>query len=259
LTSCPSVTIEDFHLTSLDKNGFSAYLSDDRNQKALIFQNQWFSIILMNTDSDYFLLLIDIRESTRLRGHNAKRVMGKLAQQIRKFNRTLKSRPLADLRISYGDEIAGLFSTPLFLYDIVDALRDVLYPDVRLRFVVAKGRISVPSRDIRKVNGEVFKTADKKIRQLKKEGRFSHWTLGNPLLETALTSLSEMSNAILEDMTTYQREVFSLLKRGLAQKTIARKLGKHPQSVSDAVRRGKSELVLQAQAAIRMVLSHLSQ
>jgi hypothetical protein len=211
----------------------------------------------MNTDSDYYLLLIDIRESTRLQGKKAQRVMERLEAEIRRLNRTLKPKPTIGLSINYGDEVAGLFISPLQFFDVVESMRDVLHPDVQLRFVAAKGKISVPSKDIRKVGGEVFKKADAAIQRLKKERRFSRWLLGDPILDTVLTALTEMSNAVLENMTSYQRMAFSLLKQGFSQKTVSKKLGKHPQSVSDAVKRGKADLLLEAHSAIRQMLARI--
>jgi len=78
--------------------------------------------------------------------------------------------------------------------------------------------------------------------------------IGDAAVSSALGALTEISNAVLEDMTRYQREVYRLLASGLNQGEIAARLGKYPQSVSDAVKRGHAELVIEASAAISELL-----
>jgi hypothetical protein len=111
----------------------------------------------MDTNRDYYLLLIDVRGSTKLAPKRIDRVMDRLATELPRINRRLGRELALGLRVSYGDEVAGLFASASRLYDAAVAVRDVLYPDAGLRFVVAKGRIAVASRDIRKVGGLVFR------------------------------------------------------------------------------------------------------
>lgn len=204
---------------------------------------------------DHYLLLVDLKRSTRLTRGAAERVFGRLEARLVDLNRSLEPPPVLGLTISYGDEIAGLFDTPVHLYTIVDQIRDWLHPDAGIRFVAARGAIGRLSEDIRQVGGEVFKRADGAIRAIKKQRRFCRWLIGGAAGNTTLDALTEISNAVLEDMTAYQREVYRLLAGGLNQAEIAAQMGKHPQSVSDAVRRGHAELVLEARGAIDGLLA----
>ena len=104
----------------------------------------------------------------------------------------------------------------------------------------------------------MFKQAELAMMKLKKEKRFCYWDLGDRSLSQALQSLVEMSNAIFEDMTEYQRKVFHLVERGMEQKSIVEELGKHQQSVSDAVKRGKATLVSDAYWAIDRLLERIT-
>ncbi len=211
----------------------------------------------MKINKEHFLILLDIKQSSQLLGNKASSLQNRLLTLLEELNR--KYKPLINLQISYGDEIGGIFTDPVPLYEIVDKIRELLYPETHFRFVAVKGKISVHSQDIRQVGGEIFKKADREINQLKKENRFSRWLIGNPALNVALTSLSELSNAMLTDMTEYQYDVYLLLKRELPQKNIARKLQKHTQSVSDAAKRGKAELVIEAGKAIQLLLLETNQ
>lgn len=209
----------------------------------------------MDLTRNYFLLLVDLRESTKLAPTLATPLLTMLDERLVHLNAELEPAPVLGLSLSYGDEVAGLFDGPRSLYEVVDEIRDWLWPHVKLRFVAARGTIGRASSDIRQVGGEVFRRANDAILQLKKRRRFSAWLMGDPALDAALDSLTEMSNALLEDMTDYQREVYRLLAAGLSQKQIAARLGKHKQSVSDALSRGHAELVLEARGSISRLLA----
>lgn len=209
----------------------------------------------METQRDYYLLLVDFRAFTQLSSADAQSVMDRVSAGLVRINSSLRPKPVIDLTLSYGDEVAGLFANPDNIFDCADDLRNLLYPNATMRFVAARGRIAVRSKDIRRVGGSVFKVADEAMKRIKKKKKFCCWLLGDPVLDAVLDSLVELSNSVIMEMTSYQREVFSLLCRGLRQKDIAAKLNKHPQSVSDVVKRGKAELVVDAQNTVRALLS----
>ncbi len=213
----------------------------------------------MDTKRDYYLLLIDVRGSTRMVPKRLDRVMERLGTELPRINRRLGRDLTLGLRVSYGDEVAGLFASASRLYDAVAAVRDALHPDARLRFVVVKGRVAVASRDIRKVGGLAFKQADDAMERLKKQRGFARWFVGDPVTDAVLNSLTGMSNTLLEGMTAYQRQVYVLLGNGVSRKDAARKLRKYLQSVSTAARTGKADAVLEAAATIRAVLARLDE
>ncbi len=206
------------------------------------------------TSKNYFLLLIDIKKSTSLSTGNRKKVFEELDLILRTLNRKLNPKPVLKLSVSYGDEIAGLFEAPKQFYEIVAQLRDGLFPPAQFRFVAAHGKIGVASKDIRKLGGEVFKKADARIKQLKKQDLFCAWVFRNAKENEILNSLTEMSNELLERMTPYQREVWQFLEQGLSQKEISKRLKKYPQSISDAVKRGGADQVVRAGQIINKIL-----
>ena len=217
------------------------------------------SLTLMDADREYFLLLMDIRDSTEMSPEQSERAMGRLREELLRVNRRLQRDLALRLRMSYGDEIAGLFKSPPRLFDAVAAVRDVLYPDAAMRFVVTRGKIGVPTRDMRRVSGPAFKEADGVMGTLKSQNRFAAWRLGDALLDDVLDSLTRTSNALLEEMTDNQRKVFDLVRFGMKRVEIAEKLGKSKQAVSDAAVRGRVDLVVDAERAIRRVLEELGQ
>lgn len=209
------------------------------------------------TNKKYFLLLIDIKKSTSLSAANRKKVFAEIDLILRKLNRRLTPEPVLKLSVSYGDEIAGLFETPKQFYEIAAQLREGLFPKAQFRFVATYGKIGVASKDIRTLGGEVFKKADERIKQLKKQDHFCEWVFRNIKQNEILNSLTEMSNELIERMTPYQREVWQLLEQGLAQKEISKRLKKYPQSISDAVKRGGADQVVRAGQIINKILENV--
>ena len=229
------------------------------NKKTLYFKKQCIIIVLMNTIQTYILLLVDIQNSTRMDPAEQNKVYNRLLPVIDELNRELDPSPVLGLDLNYGDEISGLFESPESVYHAVVRLRDALYPETTIRYVVAQGKIGYPSGDITQVGGKIFKSANQAMQQLKKKNRFCSWLTDMGVMNDILVSLSEMSNALLENMTSHQREVYQLLKQGHPQKEIAARLSKHQQSVSDAVRRSNAALVIEAENRIDNILQTQAQ
>ena len=204
--------------------------------------------------NNYYLLLVDIKKSTFYAEKERQWIFEQLEFKLNEINQNLNPIPALKLSISYGDEIAGLFETPVQIYTIINQLREVIYPVAKFRFAVSYGKIGIASQDIRKVGGEIFKQADRQIKRLKKHDGFCSWEIYDSTKNDVLNSLTEMSNAIIERMTPYQREVWQLLEQGMTQKEISELLNKYPQSVSEAVKRGGADLVIRASKIINELL-----
>lgn len=208
----------------------------------------------MDPNQKYYLFLCDLKASTQQSPGQAAVTMDAVETAIDTLNRGLKPRAVRKLQVSYGDEVAGLFRDPHQLYDVVSVLRDALYP-VRFRWVVSYGTIGTADRDIRKIGGPIFKSANDAMQDLKRQGRYCKWLIDDALAAATLEALADMSHVLVEAMTGYQYEVYQLVKSGLNQKQIAEHLGKFAQSVSDAVKRGHIEQVLDAEDVIRRQLA----
>jgi len=208
----------------------------------------------MNLRTNYYLLLIDIINSTQLSNKQFNRKMDLLEKILNNFNHHLKKDLVIPLSISYGDEIAGLFYTPENIFNVVVEIRKNFYPLTNIRFAVVKGLIARDSSDIRQVGGIIFKKANKAIDVLKKNNRFCSWQFGNLITDKTLDSLCEISEVVLQNMSEYQRNVFELYRTGLTQKQIADKLGKYPQSIWDAIQSSKAHYLIDAEQTVNLIL-----
>jgi hypothetical protein len=209
----------------------------------------------LNTNTNYYLLLIDIKQSTRIPAAGRKAAFGRLEQQLAELNNDPDIAPVRGLEISYGDEVAGLFRTPARLYRIIQILRKTLLPEMTFRFIVTHGKIGIVSKDIRRIGGIVFKDADTGIKKLKRQKRFCRWLIADSTTNRVLDSLTELSHEIYSRMTEYQRTVYHQLQTGSTRKKVAENLKKHPQSVSDAVKRGGAEILLDAEQTVNDLLA----
>ena len=210
----------------------------------------------MDTKTDYYLLLIDVVNSTKLSYEDINIKMDLLENKLISLNKNLKNNLVLPLNLSYGDEIAGLFQTPENVYNVVVEIRKIFYPITSIRYVVVKGSVARISSDIRKIGGMIFKKANKTIEFLKKNNRLCSWQLEDSLINKTLDSLCEISNVILQDMSEYQRNVFELYREGHTQKQIAIILSKHSQSIWDAIQRSKANYIVEAELTINLILKN---
>ena len=222
-------------------------------QSKLVYNKQ------MNTNTNYYLLLIDIISSTQLANVEFNSKMDLLEGYLKDINKRLKSNLVLPISISYGDEIAGLFYTPENIYKIVAEIRKIFYPLTSIRFVVVKGLIAKNSSDIRQIGGMIFKTANQTIDILKKNNHFCSWKLENLLINKTLESLCEIGNVLLKEMSEYQRNVFELFRQGHTQIEIALTLDKHPQAIWAAIQRSKAVYLIDAEQTINLILENITQ
>lgn len=204
----------------------------------------------MDNQSDYYLLLADLTASTNLLPSQSSEVLQALDKTLKQMNTDLREQLVAPLEINYGDEFAGLFSTPDPIYDLVDAVRHSLRNLATFRFVVAHGRIGYASGPIRQMGGPVFKEASIALIDLKRTGRFADWRFADALSNATLNMLTNTSHVLIEEMTDYQYHVYRSLRRGGSQTDIAATLGKYEQSISKAVQRSHAALVIDTEAIL---------
>jgi len=219
------------------------------------------SLASVDVQREYFLLLIDLVGSSRLHPQLANSIFIHLEEALTSLNARAPVLPgggsdlVVPLSVSYGDEVSGLFASPRFLYQCVDFIRKILLPDIEIRFVAARGRVGRSSSDIRKIGGPAFKQAAEAMLSIKKSRRFCCWLIGDQLLNNVLNSLTEMSHALITDMTGNQRDILWLSGKGMTHSAIAKTLGKGSrQTISESASRAHAQLVLDAEAAIQKLL-----
>jgi len=212
----------------------------------------------MDNQTSYYLLLADIKSSVRLSAKKNTNLMAQLLPQLERQNQRLASEIIYPLEVNYGDEFAGLFSSPRALYNVVSDIRDALRGLASFRFVTAHGRIGYAGGTIREMGGPVFETASRSLIQLKKRREFSDWQIADPATNLSLTALTNAAATLIDEMTPYQHIVYMFQKAGLKGADIAAKLGKDPRSISNAKKTGHANTVIQTEQALNAVLDKVA-
>ncbi|OYW88427.1 MAG: hypothetical protein B7X53_00740 [Hyphomonas sp. 34-62-18] len=196
------------------------------------------------------LLLCDLKGSSGFGPEKGGELLAQLEALLVQLNERHAADIILPLEISYGDEIASLLLHPEAAFEIVRALRKGLGVQMAFRFAVVFGQIGARTSNIRQIGGEVFTIANAAISRLKRQNRFGEWHIFKDARDIELTLLTNLCQGFIARMTDYQFLVYILLAEGLSQKAVAERLGKYPQSVSDAVRRAEIDLVIEAENQI---------
>jgi DNA-binding CsgD family transcriptional regulator len=208
----------------------------------------------ISTRKKYYLVLADIRGATRTAPGPLKKALSSIHDAVRQINRSHRKLVIVPFALNYGDEVAGLVQSAEPTYDIADSIREAAYPHIKVRFVINRGRIGVVSRDITQVGGPVFKEAQNLIVNLKREQRAFDWKVGTEFDNGLLNLLSALSSSMIDNLTPYRHSIWRLLRSGKSQKQMADELGKHPQSVSQAVKSGNIAAISRSEEVIRDIL-----
>lgn len=214
-----------------------------------------------STEISYFLLLADLQGSTRLDPKVYEDVAARLGTALDELTARYAAAFALPLTQQYGDEIAALLTSAGPVYDIIDAIRDVLHPATDLRCVVTHGRIGRSSPNVGLVGGPVFKAAQERMFDFKRAGTANRspilWEIGPPLERQVLQALSDLTNALIGDLSPVQRQVWRKARQGVPQRQVSRELGKKPQSVSRAVAGGNVLQLIAGEEALRAVLQSI--
>ena len=211
----------------------------------------------MDNRTPFFLILGDIKGSVALSASQNTSMMEQLLAQLARQNQRLSTDIVHPLEVNYGDEFAGLFSTPRAFYQIVSDLRDALRGTAEFRFVTAHGRIGYAGKSVPEMGGPVFATASRALNLLKKKKRFSDWQISDAATNQALSAMTNAAADLIDDMTPYQHIVYMFQKAGLKGTEIAAKLGKDPRSVSNAKKAGRTDTIIQIERAMTATLAKL--
>ena len=204
-----------------------------------------------------YLFLADIAGSSDLEPGAGSMMMQSLIQTLDMVNTKYKSSLIAPFEINYGDEFAALFSELAPIQTVIHLVRDSLKEFTSFRCVIAKGRVNNPEGSVRQMGGPVFKSASALLDALKTSNRFSAWRVSDQLTDATLEALTNLPNALIQEMTEYQYDVFILLMNGLPQIEIAKQLDKYPQSVSRAIQQSHADQIIDAEITLNNYLAVL--
>jgi len=166
----------------------------------------------------------------------------------------------APIKITRGDEIAGVLHKIDNLYRIADSINEMIYP-FRLRFILVKSLLTagLDTKDAAIIDGPAFKIAGELLLKEKIEKKDFIFYLGNPILDQVLTALSNLLSGIKKDWTENQRTVVHLYRELQNQREVAKRLRVTQQNIAKILKSVDWPMVQEAEEALNRLLKGYNQ
>ena len=179
----------------------------------------------------------------------------KLVETYLHINEIYRKDFYAPIKITRGDEIAGVLYRMDNLYRIADSLNEMIYP-LHLRFVFVRGVLTagLDTKDAAIIDGPAFKIAGEVLLKAKMEKKGFVFCLGNPILDQVLTALSNLLSGIKKDWTENQRKVVRLYRKFQSQSEVAKKLRVTQQNIAKILKSVAWSEVQEAEEALNRLL-----
>lgn len=180
----------------------------------------------------------------------------RLVKAYKDANLSFKKNLHAPIKITLGDEIAGVVTSPINLYRIATQLLEGIYPH-RMRFAFVKGKLTagLETKDAAIIDGPAFKKAGENIALAKSAKNDFIFDLGNPTNDEILNSLANLVTEIKHDWTENQRKVAKLYAELKNQKKVARRMKVSQQNVAKTLKSISWKKVCQAEDTINKILT----
>lgn len=179
----------------------------------------------------------------------------KLVEIYHQINGIYRKDFYAPIKITRGDEIAGVLQRTDNLYRIADSVLEMIHP-LNLRFVFVKGILTagLDTKDAAIIDGPAFKIAGELLLKVKMEKKDFIFCLGNPILDEILTTLSNLLSGIKKDWTENQRKVVRLYHEFQSQSEVAKKLRVTQQNIAKILKSVNWLNVQEAEEALNRLL-----
>ncbi len=199
--------------------------------------------------------MVDSRSITRAERPRAQ-------QQFQKFvdglNERFKKALLSRFAITLGDEFQGLIAEPEAIVDVIWRV-ETEFPFRTLRLGFGYGAIdtAIPKMAIN-VDGPALHQARAAIEEAKKKKRLGGVFRGDGIAEAELNGFARLLWFHRARRTEQQLKVMGLLRDGLSQVEVARRLRQSPQAVYDHVKAAGWEAYREGETGFRAALSLVS-
>ncbi len=179
----------------------------------------------------------------------------KLVETYLRINEIYSKDFFAPIKITRGDEIAGVLQRMDNLFRIADSLNEMIYP-LKLRFIFVKDVLTagLDTRDAAIIDGPAFKKAGELLPKAKIEKKDFIFCLGNPILDEVLTALSNLISEIKNSWTENQKQVVRLYRELHRQSKVAVKLKVTQQNIAKVLKSVNWPKVLEAEEALNRLL-----
>ena len=219
------------------------------------------------SDTIYTALIGDLVNSRE--SEDRADVQREVTRKIDELNASLGDSLAARLRLTAGDEIQGLLSSPSDLVGIVQSIRDHLFGaptdgarplEQLVAFGAGRGPLTTgplsgsAHPDVALLDGPCFHRARSALARAQKR---RSWTAfeGFGEFDLVLDSLFGLMGAVRDHWTPRQSRYTVLARVHGLQKTVAEELGINPSVVSEGLKAARFEEILRGEESARALLS----
>jgi hypothetical protein len=204
----------------------------------------------------FVAVVADLEQSRRMKERAS--FSRQLEKHLRSINAHFSDEIWAPLTTVRGlDEISGLLRRPERAFEICARVNEMVHP-ARFRWGIAEGTIDVGirTRDAGAMDGPAFHAASEAIARAEAERRTYAFSL--PRLGPDQTEMLEASAQLYAEVvmawTSTVPQVIAAIRSTTSQVEAAKSLKVTPQRVSQVVRRGSINRLIDFEAATRAVL-----
>jgi hypothetical protein len=203
---------------------------------------------------DHYVVLGDVVQSRDIDARPQFRSM--LAEACDRVSRQYKDDVFAPFQLLKGvDELGGVLSSAVRIYDIVKDLFDALHPH-QLRIGVVLGEIDVGAETgvVSKMDGPAFHRGDELLDSIEQSDLLFEARTGRERFDLAVSDEINLLLAHRQQWTDRQREIIACYERRENQYEVADELGISQQAVSKTLGKASWPMIRHVEERLDRVL-----
>jgi hypothetical protein len=209
---------------------------------------------LARKSQGYVALIADMVRSRDISPSRRRRLQADFATLVTGLNRDYKKAIAAKFVITLGDEFQGLLNSASLIPDLIWRLERE-FPERRLRVGIGFGTLDTPIQKVAiNIDGPTLRAARSAIETAKKTKSMGGVFCGFGDWDESLNGIAGLLSFHRLQWTEAQRSVADLLRQGMSQVQVARKLRIRPQVVSRQMLAAGWMPYAEAEKAWRMIL-----
>ncbi|HAL62094.1 MAG TPA: hypothetical protein DCP08_06780 [Chloroflexi bacterium] len=203
--------------------------------------------------SDYCVVIGDISKSRELRDRAA--IQERFKAAIEEINQRFTDFIVSRFLVTIGDEFQGVLNDVANSYDVIVAMRELLYP-VQFVFGVGVGTITTEiAPEAIGMDGPAFHNARAALEEGKEEGyEVRYRGLGEPF-DYLINAMLVLIEALKRRWTERQFKVISIYRQTGSQAEVARRLKVSRAAISQTLAAAGWDAVAVGEDALRRLLS----
>lgn len=203
--------------------------------------------------SDYCVVIGDISKSRELRDRAA--IQERFKAAIEEINQRFTDSIVSKFLLTIGDEFQGVLNDAAKSYDVIVAMRELLYP-VEFVFGVGVGTITTEiAPEAIGMDGPAFYNARAALEEGKEDGYEVRYRGVSESFDYLINAMLVLIEALKRDWTEHQFKVISIYRETSNQAEVARRLEVSRSAISQILAAAGWDAIAIGEDAIKKLLS----